>query len=186
MKEAIQHPGQHSSEGRPFRGEAQELTWGIKESFRQYFERLQDHAYDLGAGAGRTGRGEFSFPAQVGSGPELGENDSFSFAGRVALSAHFGALSVVIADPVVVMDGEGKATLSAVVDEDGGRPVRMVIADLALQSMSGSPDAPLAHFSAALAKDGQYLFMGNYYAGDLLDPVTIRLAPSPAVAAPAS
>jgi hypothetical protein len=92
----------------------------------------------------------------------------------VALTAHFGALSVVIADPEVVFGQDGSVTLSAVVDEVDGLATRMDIADLTLDAgRQGDRDV---RFSASLGRDGQYLFMGNYFAGDPLDPVTIRLA----------
>jgi Htaa len=162
-----------------FRGKGRDLTWGVKESFRMYFERLPDHVYDLAGGAERTDSDEFRFPQRAEDSSAPDGYQALSFSGRLSLSAHFGALSVMIADPEVLLDRKGKATLSAAVDDDGSQPVRMVIADLAFEGMSGGPEAPRACFAAALASDGQFLFMGNYYAGDPLDPVTIRFAASP-------
>jgi hypothetical protein len=162
-----------------FRGRGRDLTWGVKESFRMYFERLPDHVYALAGGVDRTGSGEFCYPRRAEESSAPDGYHVFSFSGRVVLSAHFGALSVMIADPEVLVDRNGRATLSAAVDEDGDQPVRMVIADLAFEGVAGSPEAPQACFSASLARDGQYLFMGNYYAGDPLDPVAIRFAGTP-------
>ncbi|MFH5824554.1 HtaA domain-containing protein [Georgenia sp. AZ-5] len=158
------------------RARAHSLEWGLKESFRRYFERLPDHVYGLTDGAVRNAAGEFGFPHRLGFGPEGAGGTVLAFSGRVALTAHFGALSVVIADPEVLFGQDGSVTLSAAVDEVDGRAVRMDIADLALEV--GRLGAPEVRFSASLARDGQYLFMGNYFAGDALDPVTIRFADS--------
>jgi hypothetical protein len=158
---------------------ARDLTWGIKTSFRTYFERLPDHAYDLSGGAVRTEGGGFRFPGR--GAPTMAENGVrvIPFSGRLVLTAHFGALSVLIADPEVLVSPQGRVSLSATVDEVEGRAACMVIADLAFQGMGAEQISPEANFSASLARDGQYLFMGNYYTGDPLDPVSMRSKPLP-------
>lgn len=161
-------------------GAARSLTWGVKASFRSYFERLPDHAYDLTDGAERMEDGRFRYPGGQASGPGEGGFWTLSFSGRLELTAHFGALSVLIADPEIHFTPQGEATLSAVVDESGGQAVRMVIADLALQELVGESSQEV-EFAASLARDGQYLFMGNYFAGDPLDPIGISLGPIPAL-----
>lgn len=162
-------------------GDVVDMTWGVKESFRTYFERLSDHHYDLSGGAARAVGGEFRFPQQGQSGQASGGRETLSFAGRVVLTAHFGALSVRIEDPNILMDSGGRATLSAVVDEVDGKPVRMVVADLVVdhEETAAGHDPFRLCFSASLAVEGQYLFMGNYYAGDPLDAVAIRFAGPP-------
>ena len=155
-----------------------DLTWGIKASFRTYFERLPDHSYDLSGGVVRTDGGGFRFPGR--GAPTRDESGLWiiPFSGRLVLTAHFGALSVLIADPEVLFSPQGRARLSAVVDEVEGQAERMVIADLAFEDMGAEqPSSGTANFSASLARDGQYLFMGNYYAGDPLDPASIRSRP---------
>ena len=176
MQHAVQHQGKGQSMELMPCGKAHALTWGIKESFRRYFERLPDHNYELTEGAGRSASGKFTFPPRAEAGPARAGHRMFSFSGRVLLTAHFGALSVMIADPEVLVRPDGRASLSAEVDKENGQTVRMVIANLALEGTGGPAGTPQICFSASLARDGQYLFMGNYYAGDPLDPVTIRPA----------
>jgi hypothetical protein len=158
---------------------AGDFNWGIKASFRTYFERLPDHAYELSGGAERTESGGFRFPGR--GAPTRDENGLWviPFSGRLVLTAHFGALSVLIADPEVLVSPQGGVSLSAIVDEVEGRAARMVIADLAFEGTGGERLSPEANFSASLARDGQYLFMGNYYAGDPLDPAIIKSQPFP-------
>lgn len=147
------------------------LEWGIKESFRDYFERLPDHDYGLTAGARKCSDGQIEFPAN----PTAAQNNTFAFQGIAQLSAHFGALSVKIANPHITLNQDGSATLSAEVDEVDNNPVRMVIANL-LRDDSSIELQPHLRFRAVLAEEGQYLFMGNYFAGDAMDPVTIWFA----------
>jgi hypothetical protein len=158
-------------------GGVRDLSWGLKESFRAYFERLPDHAYEAGGGARRTRDGRLVYPARAGSADEPVDPECrrvLAFGGRVVLTAHFGALSVAIGDPEVRVDPSGRGDLSAVVDEDRGRPVRMVIARLNAESAGQGAGGPWVSFSATLAQEGQYLFMGNYFAGDPMDPVMVH------------
>lgn len=142
------------------------LEWGIKESFRTYFERLPDHRYDLSAGARRCSDGQVEFVES----PEPAHENKLSFRGTVQLTAHFGALSVKIAHPTIEFGEEaGRGVLSAEIDEKDGEPVRMVIAELFREAQN----ARSITFRAELAEEGQYLFMGNYFAGDSLDPLTV-------------
>lgn len=142
------------------------LEWGIKESFRTYFERLPDHRYELSGGARRHGDGQIEFGGNL----EPSDGYRYVFGGTVQLKAHFDALSVKIANPVIERDGDaGTVVLTAEVDEQDGVPVRMTIAQLHLDSTA--PDN--LTFRAELAGEGQYLFMGNYFAGDPMDPVRV-------------
>ncbi|MCS5478145.1 HtaA domain-containing protein [Corynebacterium sp. YIM 101645] len=145
------------------------LEWGIKESFRSYFERLPDHSYNFTAGARRCSDGQIEFTADDRPGNDA---DTLAFKGSVHLTGHHGALSVRITSPHVSFRPDGTADLSAEVDEVDGQPVRMVIANLTREN-PGEVRQPNLTFRAELAEEGQYLFMGNYYAGDALDPVSI-------------
>lgn len=163
-----------------FPGATRNLVWGVKESFRTYFERLSDHAYSFEAGTSRSSEGTFSFPARAQ--PESLPDGGWllAFTGTLAMTAHHGALSVTLAGLEILLDREGRGTLSAIVDEENEQAIRMVIADLRFDGMAGGLETPQANFSASLATDGQYLFMGNYFAGDPLDPVAIQLEGPPA------
>ena len=174
MNQLVQDRSENKPGKMQFPGTATCLMWGVKESFRTYFERLPDHVYSLAAGTTRNNEATFSFP--VGAQPKLlpAGGWQMSFAGTLALTAHHGALAVTLAAPEILLDGIGQGTLSAVVDEENEQLVRMDIAQLQFAGISGSDEAPQADFSATLATDGQYLFMGNYFAGEPLDPVAIR------------
>lgn len=152
--------------------ECTSLEWGIKESFRNYFERLPDHRYVLTEGARRCSDGQIEFPANEGQG---GDGKTLIFRGIVQLSAHYGALSVRIANPHVWFSDDGRAVLSAEVDELAGEPVRMNIANLIRENSFSSRDFEWI-FRTELAEEGQYLFMGNYFAGEVMDPVTVWFA----------
>ncbi|OAV51061.1 hypothetical protein A6F49_02730 [Enteractinococcus helveticum] len=142
------------------------LEWGLKESFRAYFERLSDHSYQFADGACRLNNGQFVYEIV----PEASDRNKLVFSGTVQLEAHFGALSVKIAHPVIDQNAStGEIGLSAEVDEHNGEPVRMLIATLE-QSLDGAESLV---FRAQLADEGQYLFMGNYFSGDELDPVSV-------------
>lgn len=144
------------------------MEWGIKESFRRYFERLPDHRYDLQDGARRCSDGQIEFQVD----PHTASADTLAFRGAVQLTAHHGALSVRIADPRITLRDATEAELSAEVDSVDGQPVRMVIA--LLTAGRSDPDTPSRRvFQAEVAEEGQFLFMGNYFAGDPMDPVTV-------------
>lgn len=145
------------------------LEWGIKESFRSYFERLPDHHYGLVEGTRRCSDGQIEFQADLDANIDA---STFAFKGTLKLSAHYGALAVTIANPHVTLTSAGAGVLSAEVDEADGKPVRMVIADLTGEHFKTKAQSRLT-LQATLAEEGQYLFMGNYFAGDEMDPITI-------------
>ncbi|AGN17754.1 LPXTG-motif cell wall anchor domain-containing protein [Corynebacterium glutamicum MT] len=140
------------------------LEWGVKESFRAYFERLPDHNYALSGGSKRLIDGQFQFP-----GSSVGTR-RLEFYGEVRMTGHHGALSLQIADPIIEFQDADSALLSAVVDEENAQPYRLVIATLKKKL----EDARSIIFDTQLADDGQFLFMGNYFAGDPMDLITIR------------
>lgn len=161
------------------------MEWGIKESFRRYFERLPDHRYDLGEGARRCSDGQIEFRAAA----PVDSDDTLAFRGVLQLSAHHGALSVRIANPWITFRGGNAAELSAEVDSVDGEPVRMRIAELTADEAPSGAESTGAQptgaqptgaqrsleFRAEVAEEGQFLFMGNYFAGDPMDPVTVWL-----------
>lgn len=155
------------------------LRWGLRASFRDYFERLADHEYRLSNGASRTARGQFMFPGRVQTGPGPSGPGIIRCQGRVEMTAHFGALSVLIADPEIAIGDDGHGILTAVVDEHGDAPVRMDVARLSPVSSPGGNLGPGWQWTATLAEEGQFLFMGNYFAGDPLDPVCVDAGGNP-------
>ncbi|RSZ63957.1 cell wall protein [Corynebacterium hylobatis] len=145
------------------------LEWGIKESFRNYFERLPDHSYGFAGEARRCSDGQIEFQTDPTADADV---NTLAFKGAVHLTGHHGALSVRIANPHVSFTADGEGVLSAEVDEEDGKPVRMAIANL-MRENSPALQLPNLTFRAQLAEEGQYLFMGNYFAGDAMDPVSI-------------
>lgn len=173
MDQAMQHLGIMEYNETTFPGTARSVVWGVKESFRTYFERLPDHVYSLAGGTSRNADGTFSFPGRSQR-ELLAGGWLLSFTGTLTLTAHHGALSVTLAEPEILLGDDGRGTLSAIVDEENEEPIRMAIAELQFTGMTGGLETPQANYSAVLATDGQYLFMGNYFAGDPLDQVAIQ------------
>ncbi|WP_168199872.1 HtaA domain-containing protein [Citricoccus sp. SGAir0253] len=155
------------------------VRWGLRTSFREYFERLADHEYRLSGGAGLSEQGQFVFPGHAQAGAAPGRPGVIRCRGRVQMSAHFGALSVLIADPEIVIGDDGQGILTAVVDEHGDAPVRMEVARLSLDGSPEGDPAPRWQWAAVLAEEGQFLFMGSYFAGDPLDPVCVHAGGRP-------
>ena len=89
------------------------LQWGIKDSFRSYIESNSDGKVGLSGNATRTGN-IFNFPQLAGgewnSRAETGE---VRYAGGVSFSAHGGALSFSLADPVIKVSDARTAVLYA-------------------------------------------------------------------------
>ena len=141
------------------------LDWGIKKTFRDYFEQLSDHSYELTEGAQLNDDSEISFAFA----PDSKEEKLVKFRGRVRLTGHSGALQIQIANPIVEFGTGKSATLSAEVDEYQGEPVRMIIANL--EQLSASPSLK---FRVELAKEGEYLFFGKYFEGEEMAPLTMR------------
>lgn len=158
------------------------LTWTVKASFLAYVNRMRgritlvEPAY--------PGAGGFAFPHapaayRDGDGDGDGAADAgkrnfpvgeLAFAGGVAFSAHGGMLDVTLAEPVLVVDGQG--TLLTVVDmAHPGGGTRVVIATLA-SGLPAHAEETVA-FVPLLTEDGSALFGRVYPPGEAMDPLLV-------------
>ncbi|HLK26273.1 MAG TPA: HtaA domain-containing protein [Caulobacteraceae bacterium] len=152
--------------------EVASLTWGVKESFRNYVESAGG-AIEVGGGAARAKDGEFTFAAADG-GLDVSEDGApqgtGAFVGEVKFEAHGGMLKVFLADPSLEID-EGRATVS--VAEAPGRERRVALAELDLAA-ARLADGEIV-IPAKLARDG-WRVLGDHYAPMTpLDPVRLTL-----------
>ena len=139
-----------------------ELCWAIRESFLEYVEALPDATISCSAGAQRAEHG-FTFPAA-----EIPETESsLRFVGEVRVSAHAGALNVVLRDPHIVVD-DGGAWLEITTDTGRMRPARLLDAP----SLPVSERASFA--DVALTLDGASWLGGVYNPWTRVAPIVIR------------
>lgn len=147
------------------------LAWAIKRSLVAYVQRTPDGQVWVGDGVKVNAAGEFLFPFDPDrSGPD-GEAP-IGFRGEVALTAHWGMLHLLVADPRLEADG----ALTVRISEAGSdNNVRVQLAVLASGGDSPSDDDSRR---CVLSAAGAELFGGMYVAGQDLAPIAAHL-PSP-------
>jgi hypothetical protein len=150
------------------------LTWGLKESFRNYVAATGG-AIEPGGGAERTEDGTFTFALAPDSSLSLDADGKLEgqgrFVGDVQFTGHGGMLSVCIASPILEVSPSG-ATLS--VDDSRDRPRRLVVAHLDMAAMTLGDSGELV-IPAALSIDGTQLLDGHYPAMAPIDPVRLKV-----------
>ena len=109
------------------------LTWGVKQSFRNYVEG-SGGTIEAGLGAERGDDGVFVFAGVPGKGLTRGADGKPQgkgvFSGEVRFQAHGGMLSVFMADPAIEI-GEAGAFLTVADDPDRIRRVPLAKLDMA-------------------------------------------------------
>lgn len=158
---------------------ATEMQWGIKQSFSEYFTRLPDHLITTTEGADHLASGLLTFPVASTHAIDRDTAATLSFTGRAHLSAHFGAISILIADPQLSASGESTWDFSAVVDEDDDRTHRMNIGAARIGDIAEHDDGITVRFDIELAAEGQFIFMGRYPEGESMDPISMTFATTP-------
>jgi len=162
-----------------------QLTWGFKESFRAYISgTIANGRWDPIAPA-TYATPEFTWPQATGTFDPATGAGRVSFPGGVEFTGHDGLLDTTIAQPTLVLDGQGGAQLLLDVrglsmeDALAGNTdavetaTQVPFADLTL----GSPVVASDSFSATgvvatLAPEGAEAF-GSYDPGTALDPAAI-------------
>jgi hypothetical protein len=139
------------------------LTWGIKESFREYLEMLPDARTEVSSGASLTAEGLLAFPLERAV--DVNGGTCFQFSGTVAITAHGGELSVVVSRPEVVLTGSGGRLRISAREGD--------IAHLSDVTRSSHAITAVCELSA---EGAIWLLAGYYQEGDLLDPITLVLS----------
>jgi len=166
------------------------LDWGFKASFRAYVSTGNGNPpIATSDGATRNADGTFDFPATGGTYDAAAGTATVNYGGTVVFSypAHF--FEITLANPSVVVDGDGTGSLLADVDlvANGGTTEQHLdqaeIATLATTAptVTGT-DITFSGLAATLTATGASAFAGFYPAGTALDPVT---ASASAAATPA-
>lgn len=150
------------------------LTWGVKQSFRNYVEATGGRI-EASRGAQRAPDGAFTFAATPGEGLTLDTTGKpvgrAAFKGEVSFETHGGMLSVQLADPMVEIDSSG-GVLSVADLGTGGRRVEVARLDLAESSeLAGEYVIP-----AALTPEGSQFLGDHYPIMTALDPLRLALA----------
>jgi len=150
------------------------LTWGVKESFRNYVESAGG-SIETGSGVERAEDGGFVFAAAPGQGLTLGADGKPEgigrFVGELRFEAHGGMLKVFLADPVVEIRPEGAAITVA------DSPARDRRAELALLDLTAATrDGGALVIPAKLSPDGWRVLGDHYPQMTPLDPVRLTLS----------
>lgn len=163
------------------------LSWGVKEGFRSYISgSIANGSWEVADGATYE-TPLFGWSNPSGSIDATTGEGSVSFTGSVHFSGHDGVLNLLIANPTIVLGGDGTAQLlldtksnnaqgELVVDEQQayiGKIEKVGAADLSSGVFS------LANAPAVLTADGAAAFGGFYASGDELDPLTMSLQLGP-------
>ncbi|MBT9473741.1 MAG: HtaA domain-containing protein [Pseudomonadota bacterium] len=150
------------------------LSWGVKQSFRNYVEATGG-VTQASDGAARDADGGFTFTALAGGDLHLGADGKLQgtgkFQGELRFEAHGGMLSVCLVDPAVEVDADGAALTVA---DSPARTRRLEIARLDLSAMTPGEAGEMI-IPTALSMDGVQLLGDHYPPRTPLDPVRLVL-----------
>jgi hypothetical protein len=159
------------------------LSWGIKQSFRDYVSGPIAKGAITTSGVGASG-GIFTFGQSAGGSYDRGTGVGTSnYSGTVRFTGHAGLLDVAISNPVVRIDSATQGTL--LVSVNGGASTPFATLDLAAATRS-TPEGTVTYSGvpAALTSQGASVFTLNgssfYATGTALDPVSFVIG-APAV-----
>lgn len=161
------------------------LTWGVKESFRNYIRTTAHGEAVLGDGAVENADGTYDFPA-LAEDPGSYDPDSralvLRFDGSIHFTGHGGTLDLRISSPRVEIVGS-EGTLYATMSSNDTSGVPREYGEVALATLQGAGsrdvsegDLSWSGIRASLTESGVQPFAGFYAAGQLLDPVSITAA----------
>ena len=154
------------------------LTWGVKQSFREYVSGPIAKGSISTSGAGTSG-GAFVFGQATGGTFDTATGLGTSkYTGSVRFQGHGGILDLTLANPVVRVDSASRGTL--LVSINGGGAVPFATLDLAAATKSDVSGATRwAGVPAALTSQGSAAFSYNgssfYQAGTAIDPVSFTI-----------
>lgn len=165
-----------------------EVTWGFKESFRSYISG----AIALGqwTTSGDVGYETPAFIFSGGSGTIAPDrrSGSVAFEGELLFEGHGGILRTSLADPTLIFEGQRQATLVFDVTGDTMDMVSVSADDVEFVTLTWSAgDERLDVISgewvitgaeATLSAAGSEAF-GTYPAGEIFDPLDMRLLVTP-------
>ena len=157
------------------------LTWGVKQSFRDYVSGSIAKGAITTSGVSTSG-GAFVFSqASAGTFDRATGTGTSAYSGSVRFTGHNGILDVTLANPVVRVDSATSGTLLVTT---GSRQIAFATLNLSAGSLS-TPNNTLSYSGvpATLTAEGVAVFAlngsGFYPAGTPLDPVSFVIgAPS--------
>ena len=151
------------------------LTWGVKQSFRDYVTGSIAQGRVTASGVSTSG-GSFVFGQSTGgSYTQASGTGTSRYSGSVRFIGHEGLLDVQLSNPVVRVDNASRATL--LVSVNGGSAIEFATLNLAVAAKS-TPNNTVAYSGvpAVLTARGASVFSFNgspfYTAGTALDPVS--------------
>jgi hypothetical protein len=164
-----------------------EVDWGIKASFRGYIEGpIAAGRIELSGGAVEAADGTYRFPVRSGSYDLTTHATEVQAEGTVHFTGHYDAsevpaLDMTVADPRVVLEGEGGTVFADVRSKSlmTGETVDYPGVEFATLDTSEVPPSfegeavSLAGIPAELTAAGAEAFAGFYTAGTALDPVGV-------------
>ena len=162
--------------------ESATLDWGFKESFRAYVDgSIANGEWTVADGA-TYATPTFGFPGVDGRVDPRDPNGSVSFGGSVRFTGHGGILDTTVANPVLVLRGDGTGLL--LLDVSGptmeGDPVAVTEAPFLALDLAGQDLVPVDGVvtidaaPATLTEEGAAAFP-NYPEGEAFDPVSATI-----------
>jgi len=160
-----------------------ELHWGVKEGFRSYISgTIANGSWEVADGA------SYETPLFGWSNP-VGEVDgttgegTISFTGSIHFTGHEGVLDLLIANPTVILNGDGTAQLLLDTKSNNAQGELVIDEQQAYlgkvegigQADPASGGLAFADAATVLTSDGAAAFGGFYASGDELDPVSLSL-----------
>lgn|GEM_PF-447241 len=155
------------------------LTWGFKESFRNYTTGSIAKGAIALHGVSATGGG-WTWSGGTGALNTAATTGRVGWTGGVEFTGHNGLMDVTLSNPTVRLSGPGTATLLADVTStalDGGADVRLAQAAIATLDLDAGTrnGTSWQGVPATLTATGASAFSGFYSAGAALDPVSFSL-----------
>ncbi|MFO6452843.1 HtaA domain-containing protein [Aeromicrobium sp. LTX1] len=175
------------------------LDWGFKESFRAYVSGSIANGDWTTSGNAAYATPQFTWSQGAGVLDEQTRAGELSFEGGVEFTGHDGALDTTIANPVVTIVDDSRATLA--VDYTGGTMDAAMAGKDDRRTIAAVPFADLDLSAGTVSKEGQTVTITdvpttltsagsaafpNYETGAALDPVTLTYTVATDCAAPAA
>ncbi len=167
------------------------LTWGVKQSFRDYLAGPIAHgSVSVADGAAQKADGTFTFPVTGGWNDPAAGTSEIRFGGTVRFTGHDGpptcapehspCLSLTITDPVLRVDGDDAVLVADVTSKDETTHQLVSYPGVELAEVDASGGLLVAGdrlvggpLPATLSASGAAAFAGFYAEGATLDPVTL-------------
>ncbi|WP_229067562.1 HtaA domain-containing protein [Actinoplanes sp. DH11] len=161
------------------------LDWGFKASFRAYVSTGNGNPpIALSNGATRNTDGTFDFAAKTGTYDASAGTANVKYQGTVVFSypSHF--FEITLANPTLVVDGDGTGSLLADVKLVNGGVTQTDLQQAEVATVATTAPAvtdgavSFSNLASTLTAAGASAFTGFYSAGATLDPITASASAS--------